>query len=158
MTKTKTIMAALALLLAGVPSAWAEDVTFNVRSWNGSEVVTTQTTKDATILTSSDDGNNLGSSDNQNDYYYVVKGNVSTGVLFCYGRVHIILADNATLSSKGGIRVLEGSNAKLHIYSQSDGNSEGKIIVTGCSQKVAGIGSIGGTRSRDGSLICSKRQ
>ena len=143
----KIFLLTIALLCAVAQGAWAESVTFRVRSWNGSEVVTTQTTKDATILTSSDDGNNLGSSDNQNDYYYVVKGNVSTGVLFCYGRVHIILADNATLSSNGGIRVLEGSNAKLHIYSQSDGNSEGKIIVTGCSQKVAGIGSIGGMNS-----------
>ena len=108
--------------------AWGESVTFNVRSWDESnkKVVTTQTTKDAAILTGgSDDWVGLGENDSQ-DHYYVVKGDISIKTLNCLGKVHLILADNATLNVKH-IKLETGRS--LSIYSQSDGDSQGKLIV-----------------------------
>lgn len=136
-----------ALLCALAQGAWAESVTFNVRYWDttNKQVVTTPTTKDATVLTSYDDWVPLGANDNNDDHYYVVKGNVSIKTLNCFGRVHIILADNATLTCTGGIIVQEcNNNARLFIYSQSDGDNQGKLIVTNSYSGAAGIGSTKG--------------
>lgn len=54
-----------ALLCALAQGAWAESVTFNVRYWvtTNKQVVTTPTTKDATVLTSYDDWVPLGAND-----------------------------------------------------------------------------------------------
>ena len=54
-----------ALLCALAQGAWAESVTFNVRYWDttNKQVVTTPTTKDATVLTSYDDWVPLGAND-----------------------------------------------------------------------------------------------
>ena len=138
-------MMTIALLCAVAQGAWAESVTFNVRSWDATtkQVVTTATTKDCTVLTGShsDDWLGLGGGDDQ-DYYYVVKGNVSYLTLNCFGRVHLILADGATLTCTGGIKVENGNNyAKLFIYSQSNGNKEGRLKVTNSYDGAAGIGS-----------------
>ena len=107
--------------------AWGESLTFNVRSWDDTnkKVVTTQATKDATVLTSSDDWVQLGENDSQ-DHYYVVKGNISIKALSCYGKSHLILTDNATLNVNH-IKLETGRS--LSIYSQSDGDSQGKLIV-----------------------------
>ena len=118
----------LTLLLTMVTQgAWGESLTFNVRSWDGTnkKVVTTQTTKDAAVLTSSDDWVQLGADDSQ-DHYYVVKGDISIKALSCYGKSHLILADNATLNVNH-IKLETGRS--LSIYSQSDGDSQGKLIV-----------------------------
>ena len=141
----KTFLMTLALLCAVAQGAWAESVTFNVRSWDATKklVVTTTETKDATVLTGShsDDWLGLGGGDDQ-DYYYVVKGNVSYLTLNCFGRVHLILADGATLTCTGGIKVEESNNnAHLFIYSQGDGDREGRLIVTNSYEDAAGIGS-----------------
>ena len=123
----------IALLCAVAQGAWAESVTFNVRSWDATtkQVVTTTETKDATVLTGShsDDWLGLGGGDDQ-DYYYVAKGNVSYQTLNCFGKVHLILADGATLTLTGGLKVeAKNNNAQLFIYSQSDGDSEGNTKV-----------------------------
>lgn len=117
----------LTLLLTMVTQgAWGESVTFNVRSWDDTnKVVTTQATKDAAVLTSSDDWVQLGADDSQ-DHYYVVKGDISIKALSCYGKSHLILADNATLNVNH-IKLETGRS--LSIYSQSDGDSQGKLIV-----------------------------
>jgi len=129
---------------------YVEGITFNVRRWDAvnKKVVTTQTTKDATVLKSSSVWEPLGARDNDNDYYYVVKGNVSCTTLNCFGRVHIILADNATLTCTGGI-IVQGynNNTRLFIYSQSDGDKQGKLIVTNSYDKAAGIGSVEGEKN-----------
>ena len=109
----------IALLCTVVQGAWAESVTFNVRSWDdvNKRVVTTTETKDCTVL-AGDPGEwmQLGDADDQ-DHYYVVKGNVSYMTLNCFGRVHLILADDATLTCTGGIKVeTANSDAKLFIY------------------------------------------
>ena len=99
----------------------------------------------APLLKSSDVWEPLGANDDESDYYYVVKGNVSIKTLNCFGRVHIILADNATMTCTGGIIVQEcNNNTHLRIYSESDGNNQGKLIVTNSYSGAAGIGSIWG--------------
>jgi hypothetical protein len=143
--KKNFLLLTVALLCAVVQGAWAESVTFNVRSWDATtkQVVTTATTKDCTVLTGShsDDWLGLGGGDDQ-DYYYVAKGNVSYLTLNCFGRVHLILADGATLTCTGGLKVEEdNNNAHLFIYSQSNGDQEGKLIVTNSYEETAGIGS-----------------
>ena len=142
--KKNFLLLTVALLCAVAQGAWAESVTFNVRSWDATtkQVVTTATTKDCTVLTGShsDDWLGLGGGDDQ-DYYYVAKGNVSYLTLNCFGRVHLILADNATLTCTGGIKVEKtNNNARLFIYSQSDGDSQGRLVVTNSYEDAAGIG------------------
>ena len=58
----KAFMMTIALLCAVAQGAWAESVTFNVRSWDATtkQVVTTATTKDCTVLTGSHSDDWLG--------------------------------------------------------------------------------------------------
>ena len=144
--KKKSFLMSIALLCAVAQGAWAESVTFNVRSWDdkNSKVVTTSTTKDATVLEGwhPDDWLMLGSATDKNDHYYVVKGNVKYQTLNVFGKAHIILADDATLTLTGGLKVEEdNNNAHLFIYSQSNDDSQGKLIVTNSYEGAAGIGS-----------------
>ncbi|MBQ3753478.1 MAG: hypothetical protein II864_08035 [Prevotella sp.] len=148
----KAFMMTIALLCAVAQGAWAESVTFNVRSWDATtkQVVTTATTKDCTVLTGdhSEEWMMLGSSSDQNDHYYVVKGSVSYQTLNVYGKAHLILADNATLTCTGGIKVEQGNSyGKLFVYSQSDGDKEGRLVVTNSYDGAAGIGSAEGRNS-----------
>ena len=145
-------MMTIALLCAVAQGAWAESVTFNVRSWDATtkQVVTTATTKDCTLLTGdhSEEWMMLGSSSDQNDHYYVVKGSMSYQTLNCFGKAHLILADGATLTLTGGLKVEQGNNyGKIYIYSQSDGDSEGRLGVTNSYKGAAGIGSAEGRNS-----------
>ena len=141
----KAFMMTIALLCAVAQGAWAESVTFNVRSWDATnkQVVTTSTTKDCTVLTGNPgEWMMLGSSSDQNDHYYVVKGNVSYQTLNVFGKAHLILADGATLTLTGGLKVeAKNNNAQLFIYSQSDGDSEGRLVVTNSYSDTSGIGS-----------------
>ena len=142
----------LALLVGLTQGAWAESVTFNVRSWDdkNSKVVTTSTTKDATVLEGShpDDWLMLGSSTDKNDHYYVVRGNVKYQTLNVFGKAHIILADDATLTLTGGLKVEVGNNwGEVSIYSQSNGDHEGRLVVTNSYMGAAGIGSSEGRNS-----------
>ena len=148
----KTFLMTLALLCAVAQGAWAESVTFNVRSWDdkNSKVVTTSTTKDATVLEGShpDDWLMLGSSTDKNDHYYVVRGNVKYQTLNVFGKAHIILADDATLTLTGGLKVEVGNNwGEVSIYSQSNGDHEGRLVVTNSYMGAAGIGSSEGRNS-----------
>ena len=145
-------MMTIALLCAVAQGAWAESVTFNVRSWDdkNSKVVTSSTTKDATVLEGShpDDWLMLGSSTDKNDHYYVVKGNVKYQTLNVFGKAHIILADDATLTLTGGLKVEVGNNwGEVSIYSQSNGDHEGRLVVTNSYKGAAGIGSSEGRNS-----------
>ncbi len=96
------IFSILALLIMMVQGTWAENVTFNRRSWDDTnkKVVTTSVTKDATVIEGShpDDWLVIGSGDDQNDHFYVVKGDVSYQTLYVFGKAHLILADGATLT------------------------------------------------------------
>lgn len=148
--KKKIFLLTIALLCAVAQGAWAENVTFNVRSWDSDnkEVVTTTETHNATVLegTHEDDWMQLGDND-EADHYYVVTGNVSYKTLNVFGKVHLILANDATLTLTGGLKVEKDNKAHLFIYSQSDddsqsdGDSQGKLIVTNSYKRAAGIGS-----------------
>ena len=151
MTK-KALLMTIALVCMVAQRAWAESVTFNVRSWDdkNSKVVTTSTTKDATVLEGShpDDWLMLGSATDKNDHYYVVKGNVKYQTLNVFGKAHIILADDATLTLTGGLKVEVGNNwGEVSIYSQSNGDHEGRLVVTNSYMGAAGIGSSEGRNS-----------
>ncbi len=148
----KKVFLFIAALLAIAQGTWAESVTFNVRSWDetNKQVKTTSTTKDCIVLSGShsDEWMMLGSSSDQNDHYYVVKGTVSYQTLNVFGKAHLILADGATLTLTGGLKVEQGNNyGKIYIYSQSDGTSQGRLVVTNSYSGAAGIGSAEGRNS-----------
>ena len=113
----KIFLLTIALLCAVAQGAWAESVLAgNPGEWM-----------------------QLGYND-EADHYYVVTGDVSYKTLNVFGKVHLILADGATLTLTGGLKVEKDNNAHLFIYSQSDGDSQGKLIVTNSYERAAGIG------------------
>lgn len=135
----------LSLACASAQGVWGENVTFQERSWNATskQVVTIQVTKECTVLEGNHAGDwiALGSTDGNNDHYYVVKGEVAYQTLNCFGRVHLILSDGATLTCTGGIKVEKTNNsAHLFIYSQSNGKHQGQLTVTNSYSDAAGIG------------------
>lgn len=96
----------------------------------------------ATVVTSSDTTWTSG--------WYVVNSNVTIGTaeaeqrVTVEGEVHLILADDCTLTVNGGIQVegdtrYSGVNA-LTIYAQSTGNKMGKLIAQNAAYGYAAIG------------------
>ena len=142
--KKNFLLLTIALVCMVAQRAWAESVTFNVRSWDdvNKKVVTTTDTKDCTVLAGNPgEWMMLGSSSDQDAHYYVVKGDVEYKTLNVSGDAHIILSDNAQLTCTGGIKVEKtNNNARLFIYSQSDGDSQGRLVVTNSYEDAAGIG------------------
>ena len=115
----------ITLLCAMVQGAWAESVTFRVRSWDNvnKQVVTTQTTKDAIVLDGSHPDDWVGLTNG----YYLVKSDTKYKVLNIMGDdVHLILTGGATLFCKHV--KLEMPN-KLHIHDVADNNT-GTLDVT----------------------------
>ena len=78
------------------------------------------------------------------DGWYIVKGNVEIpGSLSVSGDVHLILADDATLTVKKGVLLTEGNS--LTIYVQSFENHMGSLVATGNSvEHIAYSAGIGG--------------
>lgn len=143
MDMKKIVLLLYVLLCGAIQGIWAESVEFVERSWdlNGKKVVETEVTKDATVLTG-DPGEwmMLGSATDQEDHYYMVKGNVEYQTLNVFGRAHLILCDGSSLKCTGGIKVEKANNnAKIFIYGQSQ--NTGKLTVTNSYQRAAGIGS-----------------
>lgn len=106
------------------------------REWNGTQVVSTikDTSGMPTIVTS--DTTTMSSG------WYIVYGNVTVSqTITVNGTVHLILADDAHLNAKKGIKV-ENNNA-IYIYSQSA--ETGRLTATSSTSAyyhgVAGIGS-----------------
>ena len=106
-------------------------------NWNGSEME--RGTANATELTA--DFKVIG-----NDRWYVVTGAVTATDLAVSGTANLILADGATLTADGGIRVTAGNT--LNVYAQSEGDEMGKLIATGVDS--AGIG--GGYNQNGGTI------
>lgn len=137
--KVLLLIALLCTFVQGTRAQNTENVTFNVRSWDetNKKVVTKTETKSCKILSGYHSDDWLAISG-----YYVVVGEVVYKTLNVFGEAHIILSDNATLTCTGGILVVPShDNASLSIYSQSDGNKQGKLIVTNSYKRAAGIGS-----------------
>ena len=88
----------------------------------------------ATVVTESDA---TWSGDN-NGGWYVVNGNVPiSSRVTVTGNVHLILADECSLTASQGINVAESNS--LTIYAQSVGEGMGALTANGASQS-AGIG------------------
>ena len=126
---------------------------YNERSWDEKtqRLNSKKVTKMGILLSGShpDDWKQLGDG-GQEDHYYVVKGNVSYKTLNVFGKVHLILTDDATLTLTGGLKVEEDNNATIIIYSESDGDHEGRLVVTNSYDDAAGIGS--STRHNSGTI------
>ena len=86
-----------------------------------------------------------------NGGWYVVNGVVTIGSrVTVSGEVHLILADNASLTVNDGINVAEGNS--FSVYAQSAGENMGALTATGGSL-AAGIG--GGSRGSGGNITIS---
>ena len=74
-----------------------------------------------------------------NGGWYVVNGAVTIdGRVTVSGEVHLILADNASLTVNGGIDVAE--NNSFSVYAQSVGENMGTLTATSSQSEEAGIG------------------
>ena len=74
-----------------------------------------------------------------NGGWYVVSGTVTIdGTVTVSGEVHLILADNASLTANDGINVAE--NNSFIVYAQSVGESMGTLTATSSQSGEAGIG------------------
>ena len=121
--------------------------TFIRRSWDSeSKTVKSETVVKQRVFSTTLSGSHpdtweglYGGSDSK-DHYYLVKGTVNYKTLNVFGRVNLILCDGAKLTCTGGIKVESDNSAQLNIYSQSDGSSQGQLIVTNSYEDAAGIG------------------
>lgn len=85
------------------------------------------------------------------DGWYVVGSDVTIpSRITATGDVHIILMDDACLHAQQGINVnyLSGTNNKLSIYAQSNGDGMGKLLIDKVNSTYAGIG--GGSNKSSG--------
>ena len=71
-------------------------------------------------------GNLANIRDTYGSGWYVIKGDVARFQMYFKGEVHLILTDGCKVRVKG-IVVHKHENTKLYIYSQSDGENQGKI-------------------------------
>ena len=110
------------------------------------EVVTTTDTKNCAVL----EGDHSEDWIDLDNGYYVARGGVNYQVLNIVGsNVHLILEDGATLYCK---HVKLETGHSLSIFSQSDGESQGKLTADNTDYKyAAGIG--GGDEATSGTLI-----
>ena len=108
---------------------------------------TTSDDMEVVNVTASD---NVWGADDEEEHWYVVYGNVTIGQrVTVTGDVHLILADNASLTVNGGIGVNESNS--LTIYAQStDENSMGKLTAQSFVNDNAAIG--GGTHEAGGTI------
>ena len=72
--------------------------------------------------------------------YYAVKGNVKRKTLNCFGEVHLIICDGATLTCTGGIKAEKKNAAEIYIHAQSEGDNRGNLVVSNSYKGAAGIG------------------
>ena len=131
----------LSLLLPSVYSAQAENIQFKTRKWDAQnkKVVTTLNETDCILIEGkNDEWQGLGQKGQAT--YYAVKGEVKRKTLNCFGEVHIVICDGASLTCTGGIKVLKSSDGELHLHIQNDGPNEGRVCVTNSYTGAAGIG------------------
>ena len=84
--------------------------------------------------------------------WYVVKGDVTIGSrVTVSGEIHLILADNASLTANDGINVTEGNS--FSVYAQSVGENMGTLTATSSQFGKAGIG--GEIRGSGGNITIS---
>ena len=126
----KILLSLIALTLSA--GLWAETQSVNYIDADGQ-----QKTATATVVTNETGTLNAG--------WYVVTGEVSRGRIYCNGPVHLILADGAKLTTRGGDReagINVSGAATLTIYGQSA--QSGQLFAYGGN---SGTGIGGGWRS-----------
>lgn len=132
MKKIGMLLALLALLMAALPGALAETVTY--LDANGDLQAETNAQPFQPIKASG--GWAIGEVGKIN-WYYLRESMPLDGLLGVNGYVHLILEDGATLTARDGIALLFGSNntseanATLTIYAQSQGKDMGRLIAIG---------------------------
>ncbi len=108
-TIKKQILCSLLLTAGATQCAMAQDYTYYERSWNGTEVVTTE--KICSNYTSI----NLTSEDAWlplNDGWYVVTGDSKYKSIVVQGTdVHLLIPDSKTLTLTGGVRLMAGQRS-----------------------------------------------
>ena len=111
-----------------------------------------QTCDSATVVT--ENVTSWGGSDGR-EYWYVVNRDVAiSGRIEVTGDVHLILADECSLTASQGINVAESNS--LTIYAQSVGEGMGALTANGASQSAGiggGEGQPGGTITINGGRI-----
>ncbi|MBO2526985.1 MAG: hypothetical protein CW335_02215, partial [Clostridiales bacterium] len=83
----------------------------------------------------------------RNGWYYVMDSGTFTDPVTVTGDAHLIISDDNTLEALGGIRVEKG--ASLSIYSRSEGNWQGELVVSA----PANTAGIGGGNGKDGGTV-----
>lgn len=128
------ILLSLALVVGLMPgmnlTAYAAtSVTYQEASWDGSKVVYTEKTVDATPVTSSTTTLSSG-------WYVVDSTFTNSNRITISGAVNLILCDGKTMTASNGI-YLQYNNS-LSIYGQS--NNTGKLVAQATTDQYAGIG------------------
>lgn len=141
--KRRYLFSACCLIsLFSVLTAQAQ-VTYLERSWDsaGKQVKTeTKTRNDCREFT----GDRHRDNETLKSGWYVVKGEAKRDVITFEGEVHLILSDGCVLKACL-LRINASDNAKLYVYSQSDGDKQGKITVfNDAHDQSAAIGSSNG--------------
>ena len=154
----KKLFLGVTLLFLLGQDIWANGaISYIERSWNSDTeqvVAATKTVSSYTVLTESLKNNGwLGVGDAYGEAFKwcVVKDNLNILTLNVRGEAHLILCDGAKLVCTGGVW-LEGQNT-LYVYSQSDEDKEGKLVVTNSYENTAGIGCEGGAKDSNGNII-----
>ena len=141
--KRRYLFSACCLIsLFSVLTAQAQ-VTYLERSWDdaGKQVKTeTKTRNDCREFT----GDRHRDNETLKSGWYVVKGEAKRDVVTIEGDVNLILADGCVLNACL-LRINASDKAKLYVYSQSDGDKQGKItIFNDAHDQSAAIGSSNG--------------
>ena len=141
--KRRYLFSACCLIsLFSVLTAQAQ-VTYLERSWDsaGKQVKTeTKTRNDCREFT----GDRHNDNETLKSGWYVVKGEAKRDVITFEGEVHLILSDGCVLKACL-LRINASDKAKLFVYSQSDGDKQGKITVfNDAHDQSAAIGSSNG--------------
>ena len=157
MKRTTRLLMMLAVLLMTAVQASAENVWFNVCSWDDTnkKVVTKTEVRDCIVL----EGQNVewqGLGAMGQETWYVVKGKAQRKALNIFGTVHLVLADQSEMNCQH-IKLEYRNGAKLHVHSVPNPSLQGEIYVqtymfSDRYRKAAGIGGGGGEGSDMGSL------
>ena len=147
----------LALLLCGAGGVSAENVTFEVSSWDdvNKKVVIKTDTRDCIVL----EGKNAewqGLGTVGQETWYVVKGRAQRKVLVIFGTVHLVLTDGCEMRSSH-VKLEYRNGAKLHVHGVPNAKAPGELSVwhylfQDPYSNAAAIGGGGGEGSDMGSL------
>lgn len=144
MVKPKFLIIFALMFLALVQDVLAQNsYDYYECSWNGSVVVRTQHTVSENISNICTPMYANGGTLNGDNYTFIAEGTttISNG-LTVTGNCKLILCDGAVVTiNDNGIKIASG--ATLHIYSQSDGESAGKLIINDVNDNYAAINGSG---------------